>query len=150
MRYVATIGDREYTIEIIDEHHVEVDGVKYEVDFESVTGKGIRVSVDGRKLLVGNRRLLDDAGIRLPGDFLAAQRNHRVRPIVIERERFADRISGKRRLLKPRPALGEFGTLLGQEIAFFTTGNNQNERKNRSYNPYIHLINRLVRNSLMR
>ncbi len=32
-------------------------------DFESVTGKGIRVSVDGRALLAGNRRLLDDAGI---------------------------------------------------------------------------------------
>ncbi|MPZ50569.1 MAG: heavy metal translocating P-type ATPase [Dehalococcoidia bacterium] len=32
-------------------------------DFESVTGKGIRASVDGRHLLVGNRRLLEDAGI---------------------------------------------------------------------------------------
>jgi Cu+-exporting ATPase len=33
------------------------------VDFESVTGKGIRVTVDGRQILVGNRRLLEDAGI---------------------------------------------------------------------------------------
>ncbi|MFC1918174.1 heavy metal translocating P-type ATPase [Chloroflexota bacterium] len=33
-------------------------------EFESVTGKGIKVSVDGRKLLVGNRRLLDDAGLK--------------------------------------------------------------------------------------
>ncbi len=32
-------------------------------DFESVTGKGIRVSVNGRHLLVGNRRLLADAGL---------------------------------------------------------------------------------------
>jgi len=32
-------------------------------DFESVTGKGIKVSVDGKKLLVGNQKLLDDAGI---------------------------------------------------------------------------------------
>ncbi len=32
-------------------------------DFESVTGKGIQVSVDGRQVLVGNRRLLADAGI---------------------------------------------------------------------------------------
>ncbi len=32
-------------------------------DFESVTGKGLKVSVDGTKLLVGNRRLLDDAGL---------------------------------------------------------------------------------------
>lgn len=31
--------------------------------FQSVTGKGIQVTVDGRQVLVGNRRLLDDAGI---------------------------------------------------------------------------------------
>ncbi|MCL4239815.1 MAG: heavy metal translocating P-type ATPase [Dehalococcoidia bacterium] len=31
--------------------------------FESVTGKGVRVTVDGRQLLVGNRRLLVDEGI---------------------------------------------------------------------------------------
>ena len=32
-------------------------------DFESVTGMGIKVSVNGRTLLVGTRRLLDDAGL---------------------------------------------------------------------------------------
>ena len=32
-------------------------------DFHSVTGKGIQVTVDGRHVLVGNRRLLADAGI---------------------------------------------------------------------------------------
>ena len=32
-------------------------------DFESLTGKGIRVRVDGRTVLAGNRRLLEDAGI---------------------------------------------------------------------------------------
>jgi len=32
-------------------------------DFESVTGKGVRVNVEGRRLLVGNRRLLADAGL---------------------------------------------------------------------------------------
>ncbi|MBI1843500.1 MAG: heavy metal translocating P-type ATPase [Actinobacteria bacterium] len=31
--------------------------------FDSVTGKGIRALVGGREILVGNRRLLDDAGI---------------------------------------------------------------------------------------
>ena len=34
-------------------------------DFESVTGKGIQVSVDGRTVLAGNRRLLADAGIEM-------------------------------------------------------------------------------------
>jgi P-type Cu+ transporter len=32
-------------------------------DFQSITGKGIRVTVDGRQVLVGNGRLLADAGI---------------------------------------------------------------------------------------
>ena len=32
-------------------------------EFESVTGKGVRVRVGGRELLVGNRRLLEDAEI---------------------------------------------------------------------------------------
>jgi len=32
-------------------------------DSHSVTGKGIQVTVDGRQVLVGNRRLLADAGI---------------------------------------------------------------------------------------
>jgi P-type Cu+ transporter len=32
-------------------------------DFQSITGQGIRGSVDGREILIGNRRLLDDAGI---------------------------------------------------------------------------------------
>ena len=37
MKYVATTGDREILVEIIDEHHITVDGVKYEIDFESVS-----------------------------------------------------------------------------------------------------------------
>ncbi len=32
-------------------------------DFQSITGKGIQVMVEGRQILVGNRRLLADAGI---------------------------------------------------------------------------------------
>ncbi len=33
-------------------------------EFQSITGKGIQVTVDGRQVLVGNRHLLDDAGIK--------------------------------------------------------------------------------------
>ncbi len=32
-------------------------------EFQSITGKGIQVAVDGHTVLIGNRRLLDDAGI---------------------------------------------------------------------------------------
>ena len=42
MKYVATIGDQEYTIEIDDEGHVVVDGVTYDVDFESVSGQPVQ------------------------------------------------------------------------------------------------------------
>lgn len=36
MRYVTTIKDHEYLVDIIDEHHVSVDGVMYEIDFMPV------------------------------------------------------------------------------------------------------------------
>ncbi len=36
-------------------------------EFESITGKGIRSIADGREVLIGNRRLLDDAGIDTTG-----------------------------------------------------------------------------------
>ena len=36
-------------------------------EFDSITGKGIRAMVDGREVLIGNRRLLDDAGIDSAG-----------------------------------------------------------------------------------
>jgi acetyl/propionyl-CoA carboxylase alpha subunit len=37
MRYVTTVGEHEYLIEIIDEHQVSVDGVIYQVDFGEVS-----------------------------------------------------------------------------------------------------------------
>ena len=36
MKYVTTIDEREFLIDILDEHHVSVDGVAYEVDFAPV------------------------------------------------------------------------------------------------------------------
>lgn len=35
--------------------------------FDSITGKGIRAVVDGHEILIGNRRLLDDASIDISG-----------------------------------------------------------------------------------
>ncbi|MDR5702228.1 MAG: heavy metal translocating P-type ATPase [Armatimonadota bacterium] len=43
-------------------------------DFQSVTGKGIKVNVDGRTVLVGNRRLLTDLGIDTTALEAVAQR----------------------------------------------------------------------------
>jgi biotin carboxyl carrier protein len=49
MKYVTTIGDHEYMVEILDERHVLIDGVRHEVDIESVGGQPVY------SLLVGGR-----------------------------------------------------------------------------------------------
>jgi len=41
MKYIATIGEKEFLVEVIDEHHVSVDGKTYEVDFVSVSGQPV-------------------------------------------------------------------------------------------------------------
>ncbi len=49
MKYITTIEDRQFTVEIIDEKHVSVDGKIYEIDFESVSGQPVySLIVDGR------------------------------------------------------------------------------------------------------
>lgn len=49
MKYVTMIGDQEYLVDIIDEHHVVVDDVTYEVDFDSVSDQPVySLIVDGQ------------------------------------------------------------------------------------------------------
>ena len=48
--------------------------LEHAADFESVTGKGVRATVDGRNVLVGNDRLIQDAGFALDGFAEAARR----------------------------------------------------------------------------
>jgi len=49
MKYITTIDDKQFTVEIIDEKHVSVDGKIYEIDFESVAGQPVySLIVDGR------------------------------------------------------------------------------------------------------
>ena len=36
MKYITTVNSHEYTIEILDEAHLSLDGVLYELDFERV------------------------------------------------------------------------------------------------------------------
>lgn len=49
MKYIATVEDKQFLIEILDEKHVSVDGKVYEVDFESVSGQPVfSLIVDGR------------------------------------------------------------------------------------------------------
>jgi hypothetical protein len=49
MKYVTTIGDKEYTIEIIDNGHLNFNGKVMEVDFESISGQPVySLVIDGK------------------------------------------------------------------------------------------------------
>jgi len=41
MKYITTIGEREYSIEIVNRNLVIVDGVSYDVDFASISGQPV-------------------------------------------------------------------------------------------------------------
>ena len=49
MKYITTIEDKKFVIEIIDDRRISVDGKVYEVDFESVSGQPVySLIVDGK------------------------------------------------------------------------------------------------------
>ena len=49
MKYITTVEDKQFLVEIIDEKHVSVDGKVYEVDFESVSGQPVySLILDGK------------------------------------------------------------------------------------------------------
>ena len=49
MKYITTLDGKEYLIEVIDEHHVSVNGRVQEVDFESVSGQPVySLIIDGK------------------------------------------------------------------------------------------------------
>jgi biotin carboxyl carrier protein len=41
MKYITTIGEREFMVEIVDERHVSVNGKLYEVDFAPVSNQPV-------------------------------------------------------------------------------------------------------------
>lgn len=49
MRYITTIDEREFTIEVIDDRHVNINGKIMEVDFESISGQSVySMLIDGK------------------------------------------------------------------------------------------------------
>jgi biotin carboxyl carrier protein len=49
MKYITTVEGKQYTVEVIDEKHVSVNGKMYEVDFESVSGQPVySLILDGK------------------------------------------------------------------------------------------------------
>ena len=41
MKYITTIGEKEFSVEITDDHHIVVNGKTYQVDFVSVSGQPV-------------------------------------------------------------------------------------------------------------
>ena len=49
MKYITTVDEKEYVIEILDEKHIVFEGRTLEVDFESVSGQPVySLIVDGK------------------------------------------------------------------------------------------------------
>jgi biotin carboxyl carrier protein len=49
MKYVSTINDKEFIVEVIDEKHISINGRVMEVDFESVSGQPVyTMLIDGK------------------------------------------------------------------------------------------------------
>src|SRR5687768_4123234 len=79
MKYIATVEDKQFLVEIIDEKHVSVDGKTYEVDFESVSGQPVySLIVDGKSHESYVQQGEDNWQVLLRG---------RLYPVVVEDER---------------------------------------------------------------
>ncbi len=49
MKYITTIDEKEFAIDIVDDHHVSINDKVFEVDFESVSGQPVySMLIDGQ------------------------------------------------------------------------------------------------------
>ena len=49
MKYATTVGDTAFTVEVVDAHHVSLNGQLMEVDFENISGQPVySLLIDGR------------------------------------------------------------------------------------------------------
>jgi len=79
MRYITTVEGKQFSVEILDEKHVSVDGKTYEVDFESVSGQPVySLIVDGKSHEAYAAQTDDNWQVLLRG---------RLYPITVEDER---------------------------------------------------------------
>ena len=79
MKYITTVGEKEFLVEIVDEHHVSVDGKTYEVDFVSVSGQPVYSMIaDGKSHEAYVREGDDEWQVLLRG---------RLYPVKVEDER---------------------------------------------------------------
>ena len=79
MKYITTVGGKEFLVEVTDERHMIVNGKTYEVDFETVSGQPVySLIVDGRSHEAYVRETDDDWQVLLRG---------RLYPVKVEDER---------------------------------------------------------------
>ncbi len=96
MKYITTIGEREYSIEIVNHNLILMDDVPYEVDFSSISGQPVySLLINGKSYEGYMYPDEDDWEVLLQGSLYA---------VNVEDER-------ERRL---RQALGEGPTLSGE------------------------------------
>jgi biotin carboxyl carrier protein len=51
VKYVATIGTRSFRVEVVDDHHILLDGKPYEVDFTAIGSQPVySLLINGRSL----------------------------------------------------------------------------------------------------
>lgn len=49
MKYITTVNNKDFLVEVNDDHHITINGKTYEIDFESVSGQPVySLIVDGR------------------------------------------------------------------------------------------------------
>jgi biotin carboxyl carrier protein len=79
MKYITTVEDKQYTVEIVDEKHISVDGKVYTIDFESVSGQPVfSLIVDGKS---------HEAYVQQGDDNWLVLLRGRLYPAVVEDER---------------------------------------------------------------
>jgi len=79
MKYITTVADKDYLVEIIDEKHISVNGKTYQVDFESVSGQPVySLIVDGKSHESYVQQGEDNWQVLLRG---------RLYPVIVEDER---------------------------------------------------------------
>jgi len=79
MKYITTVGGKEFLVEVTDERHMIVNGKTYEVDFETVSGQPVySLIVDGRSHEAYVRETDDEWQVLLRG---------RLYPVKVEDER---------------------------------------------------------------
>lgn len=79
MKYVTTVDDREFTIEVIDAEHISLNGEVMQVDFESISGQPVySMLINGKSYEAYVYDGVDNLEVLLLG---------RQYPVVVEDER---------------------------------------------------------------